>query len=158
MSTKFIIRRANATDVEALVSFNQAMALETEAKSLSADTLRPGVLGVFDDERRGFYLVAQSTEGDTVVAALLVTFEWSDWRNGTFWWVQSVYVQSAWRGKGIYRALYAKVKEMALAAGGVCGVRLYVERNNDIARKVYERLGMHQTAYRLYEEEFEDGS
>lgn len=155
MSNSFTVRRGTAADVEALVSFNQAMALETEDKILSADTLRPGVAGVFDDEDRGFYLVAASQISDAVVGGLMVTFEWSDWRNGYFWWVQSVYVQRDWRGCGIYRTLYAKVKEMARAAGGVCGVRLYVERDNAVARQVYEQLGMHETAYRLYEEEFD---
>ena len=85
----------------------------------------------------------------------MVTYEWSDWRNGDFWWVQSVYVTADYRGKGVYSALYDDVRRRARDTGGVCGVRLYVERDNEVAQRVYQRLGMHETAYRLFEEEFQ---
>ena len=158
MTAAVSIRAGTAHDVDALVAFNQAMALETEDKHLSAGTLRPGVEGVFEDPRRGFYLVAQapgpSDRPGQVVGALMVTYEWSDWRNGDFWWVQSVYVTAAYRGKGVYTALYDEVRRRAHETGGVCGVRLYVERENVIAQQVYQRLGMQETAYLMYEEEF----
>ena len=144
------IRIAVAKDVEELVSFNQAMALETEGKSLETSLLRSGVQGVFDDERRGFYLVAE--DGGRIVGGLLVTYEWSDWRNGWFWWVQSVYVIPEFRGKGVYSQLYGYVREEAARKGDVCGFRLYVEQENVVAQKVYENLGMKKTYYLMYEE------
>ncbi len=145
------IRLATADDVTALVAFNQAMALETESKELDMDVLHNGVQAVLADRGKGFYVVA--AEGDRIVAGLLVTFEWSDWRNGWFWWIQSVYVVPEERGKGIYGGLYEHVKRLALEQGNVCGFRLYVEKENERAQKVYEKLGMEETYYLMYEEE-----
>lgn len=144
------IRIAVAEDVEEIVSFNQAMAMETEGKSLETALLKSGVKGVFDDERRGFYLVAE--DDGRIIGALLVTYEWSDWRNGWFWWVQSVYVIPEFRGKGVYSQLYRHVREEAARKGDVCGFRLYVEQENVVAQKVYENLGMKKTYYLMYEE------
>ncbi len=145
------IRIADGSDIDALVEFNQAMALETENKRLAADILRPGVAEVFDDANKGFYVVAVA-EG-SIVGGLLVTFEWSDWRNKWFWWIQSVYITPEWRGKSLYRALYDFVKELAADRGDVCGFRLYVENDNKSARRVYEAVGMRQSHYLMYEEE-----
>ena len=145
------IRLAGAADVDALVEFNQAMALETEGKRLDAAVLRAGVEAVFQDRTKGFYVVADYQE--QIVGGLMVTFEWSDWRNSWFWWIQSVYIRPEARGKGIYRKLYEFVKQSSEQAGNVCGFRLYVEKENKRARQVYERLGMNETYYLMYEEQ-----
>lgn len=145
------IRPATRADLAHLVDWNRAMAAETEAKNLDRATLEAGVAAVFDDARRGFYLVAE--ESARAVGGLLVTFEWSDWRNGAFWWLQSVYVEPSARGRGVFHALYASVETRARAAGAV-GLRLYVERDNHRAQAVYAARGMAPTAYHLYEVEF----
>jgi GNAT superfamily N-acetyltransferase len=144
------IRIAKPDDVEALVSFNQAMALETEGKSLDPLILKSGVSRVFEDDRRGFYVVAESD--DKIVGGLLVTYEWSDWRNAWFWWIQSVYVIPEHRGQGVYSMLYGHIKEAASSRGDVCGFRLYVEKENTGAQAVYEKLGMEKSYYFMFEE------
>lgn len=147
------VRMASSADRDAFVQFNRAMALETENRNLDEEVVAPGVDAVFEDPARGFYVVAQCA--DELVAALLVTFEWSDWRNATFWWLQSVYVMPAYRRRGLYRRLYQYVRERARNEGGVCGFRLYVERHNTIAQQVYESLGMAASDYLMYEETVE---
>ncbi|MDX1513820.1 MAG: GNAT family N-acetyltransferase [Gammaproteobacteria bacterium] len=144
------VRLATADDAVRLAEFNRAMAMETEAKPLPEDVVSAGVNAVFSSEDKGFYVVAES-DGN-VVGALMVTFEWSDWRNGFFWWIQSVYVNPACRRRGIYRMLYAYVVDRARARDDVYGFRLYVERDNARARKVYQALGMHHTDYLIYEQ------
>ena len=145
-----IIRLAAALDLDALVEFNQAMALETEGKRLDPETLSLGVGAVFGDDSKGFYVVAD--DDGQVAAGLMVTFEWSDWRNSWFWWIQSVYVLPRYRGMGTYGRMYEYVKDLATAKGNVCGFRLYVENSNGTARGVYEKLGMRESHYRMYEE------
>lgn len=154
--TNLCVRTATLKDAEPIAAFQQAMALETESKRLDATTLGQGVAGVFEAPERGFYLVADAADGGTagVVASLLITYEWSDWRNATFWWIQSVYVDAAWRRRGVYRAMYDHVLSLARARGDVCGIRLYVERTNAIAQKTYDSLGMHKSHYDLYEIDF----
>ena len=137
-------------DAAVLAGFNRAMAFETESKELDPEKLLPGVEAVLREPRHGFYVVAD--DGHEIAGALLVTYEWSDWRNGRIWWIQSVYVRPAHRRRGVYRALHEFVREQARAAGGVVGVRLYVERDNSNARSTYAALGMHETPYRIYEE------
>jgi GNAT superfamily N-acetyltransferase len=144
------IRIASLKDTASLVEFNQAMALETEGKQLDTQTLRSGVEAVLHDEEKGFYAVAESD--DKIVGGLLVTFEWSDWRDNWFWWIQSVYILPAFRGKKIYSRLYDFVKQNAEQTGDVCGFRLYVERENTNAQKVYEKCGMEASHYLMYEE------
>jgi len=144
------IRTANLEDVDSLVEFNQAMALETEGKMLDAQILRSGVQAVLHDEKKGFYVVAES-EGK-IVGGLMITFEWSDWRNNWFWWIQSVYIMPEFRGKKIYSGLYNFVKQQAAEEDNVCGFRLYVERENNNAQKVYEKCGMQSSHYLMYEE------
>lgn len=144
------IRLATPADVASLVDFNQAMARETEGKELLPEVLTAGVAAVLADARHGFYLIAETA--DHVAGCLLVTYEWSDWRNGIFWWVQSVYVKPEFRGRGIYPSLYADVKCRAAASGDVRGFRLYVEKHNARAQKIYQTLGMHETDYLMYEE------
>lgn len=148
------IRLAKEPDIDALVEFNQAMAFETEGKRLDEATLTAGVRAVFASDDRGFYAVAE--EDGEVLGGLLVTREWSDWRNAWFWWIQSVYVVPEARGKGLYRELSAFVWALALEAGDVCGIRLYVEKENRVAQAVYQRLGMHETEYLMYEQSSPD--
>jgi ribosomal protein S18 acetylase RimI-like enzyme len=150
--TALAIARATRAHLDALVHGNAAMAEESEGRALDRATLTRGVAAVFDDDRRGFYLVAM--RGDDVVGQLMVTYEWSDWRAGTFWWIQSVYVWPEARRQGVYRALYEHLLALARADGGVCGVRLYVERDNRTARATYEALGMERAVYELYEVDF----
>lgn len=144
------IRIAEKSDAPALVEFNQAMALETEGKNLDAQILQSGVESVFHDEKKGFYAVAEA--GGQIVGGLMITFEWSDWRDSWFWWIQSVYILPEYRGRGIYRLLYEFVKERAESQKDVCGFRLYVEKDNERAQKVYEKLGMQSSHYLMYEE------
>lgn len=144
------IRLAHRDDVDALVEFNHAMAMETEGKLLDRETLRPGVEAVFSDHDKGFYVVA--TEQDNIVGGMMITFEWSDWRNAWFWWIQSVYIKPEARGKHIYSRMYSFVKERAHEAGDVCGFRLYVESDNLHAQNVYEALGMDRSQYLMFEE------
>ena len=141
---------AVAADAAALAEFNQAMALETEGRSLDPQTLRRGVEAALHDPHHGFYVVADT--GCEIAGALLVTYEWSDWRNGWFWWIQSVYVRPEHRRRGIYRMLHGFVRDRARSAGDVVGLRLYVERDNTSAQHTYAALGMTETPYRMYEE------
>ena len=145
------IRLAVKQDADALVAFNQAMALETEGKTLDPGKITPGVAAVFGDEKRGFYVVAE--QDARIVGGLMVTYEWGDWRNAWFWWIQSVYILPEARGTGLYRRMYDFVKQSAEAAGNVCGFRLYVEAENTHAQKVYDGVGMSQSHYLMYEEE-----
>ncbi|MBV9241938.1 MAG: GNAT family N-acetyltransferase [Acidobacteria bacterium] len=145
------IRIAIVSDRDSLVAFNQAMALETEGKTLDAGKITPGVTAVFSDEKKGFYVVAE--DNGKIVGGLMVTYEWSDWRNAWFWWIQSVYILPEARGTGLYSRMYEYVKQRAADAGDVCGFRLYVETENTHAQKVYDAVGMSQSHYLMYEEE-----
>jgi len=144
------VRAARKEDAAALIEFNQAMALETEGKTLDGQVLQSGVEAVFQTDDKGFYVVAE--EAGKIVGGLMITFEWSDWRNAWFWWIQSVYILPEARGKKIYSRLYQFVKERARGEENVCGFRLYVEKENLRARKVYEKLGMESSHYLMYEE------
>jgi GNAT superfamily N-acetyltransferase len=144
------VREAGPADRDVLVEFARAMAQETEQKQLDLETVGPGVAAFLADPARGRAFVVES--GGEVVATLYLTFEWSDWRNGFFWWIQSVYVRPAERRRGHYRRLHDHVRSLALRAGNVCGLRLYVERENRSAQATYRGLGMHQTRYLLFEE------
>jgi GNAT superfamily N-acetyltransferase len=144
------IRRAEAGDDAVIAGFNIAMAEETEGKRLLPHVVAQGVRRLLAEPALGFYLVAEAEGG--VVGALMVTTEWSDWRNGRFWWLQSVYVRPAWRRRGVFRALYAYVTAAAALEPDVCGFRLYVERENRAAQATYRTLGMHETDYLLLEQ------
>ena len=143
------VRAATRADLDVLVEWNAAMAWETEQKRLDRAVLARGVDAVFDDPRRGFYLVAE--HGGTRAGSLLVTYEWSDWRCGDWWWIQSVYVAEAHRRAGVFKALYAEVDRRARATAGVVGLRLYVEWENARAQRTYEMLGMQKAHYHLYQ-------
>ena len=143
-----LIRAATLADLPELLAWNAAMAWETERKQLDPAVLERGIRGVFEQARRGFYLVAE--RDGMAVGSLLVTYEWSDWRCGDFWWIQSVYVALAARRGGVFRALYAEVAQRA-AAAGAAGLRLYVETANQHAQATYEGLGMQRCHYFMYE-------
>ena len=149
-SAPFAIRPAVAADADMLAAFNSAMALETEHKRLLPAVVGAGVRRMLAEPAFGFYLVAEA-EG-RVIGSLMVTTEWSDWRNGRFWWIQSVYVVPGWRRRGVFRALYGQVRERAAREPDVCGFRLYVERDNANAQATYRSLGMDATDYLLFEE------
>jgi ribosomal protein S18 acetylase RimI-like enzyme len=144
------VRLATPQDAPVLVEFNAAMALETEQKELLPDVIGAGVHSLLGNPAAGFYLVAE--KDDRVVGSLMITKEWSDWRNGTFWWIQSVYVRPEFRRQGVYRSLYCHVQDMAAQDPAVCGFRLYVERENERAQATYGALGMKQTHYLVFEE------
>ena len=145
------VREARHADAALIAGFNRAMARETEGRDLPAHTVRDGVAAVLADPQRGVYLVAE-LQG-RVVGALMITYEWSDWRNGNFWWLQSVFVSPEARGHGVYRALHSAVVQAARERGGVCGIRLYVEKDNRTAQNVYRSMGLQATDYHLYEQE-----
>jgi len=147
------IRAANTSDSAAIARINAAMALESEDVNLDMDVLTAGVETALADTGRAFYLLS---EVDGIpVGQLMVTYEWSDWRNGWIWWIQSVYVEPEHRRKGVYRGLYRRLEQMAADAGNVRGIRLYVMRDNHVAKRTYESLGMHHSEYDLYETELE---
>ena len=143
------IRRAAPNDAEVIVAFNLALAVESERRRLDRRVVARGVRRVVADPALGVYYVAE--RAGSVVGQLLITFEFSDWRDGTFWWIQSVYVAPACRQQGVYRALHQHVAQEARQARDVCGLRLYVDRRNARARAVYQRLGLMPTEYHLYE-------
>lgn len=146
------MRDATAADADTLADFNARMAWETEGKRLLPHVVGAGVRRLLGEPGLGYYLVAEA-DGESV-ASLLVTTEWSDWRNGRFWWIQSVYVVPAGRRSGVFRALYADVEARARAASDVVGLRLYVESDNERAQRTYENLGMEASSYRFFERGF----
>jgi len=147
-----IIRKAILSDAQLIAEFNAAMALETEHLTLDISRLLLGVQGLFDNSDKGFYLVAE--HNGSVVGQMMITYEWSDWRNGVFWWIQSVYVLPEYRAQKIYRTLYEYAVALAKEQKDVCGLRLYVEKENERAHHVYEKLGMTLTNYDMYEVDF----
>ena len=150
--SQIIVRQAEPRDAVHIVGFQQDMALETEGKTLDESSISAGVDAVFGDPDKGFYLVAE-VNGD-VVGSLLITYEWSDWRNATFWWIQSVFVDADYRRRGVYTAMHDYVLTQARESEDICGVRLYVERSNHIAQQTYKSLGMDHSHYDLYEVDF----
>jgi GNAT superfamily N-acetyltransferase len=142
------IRRATRADIATLARFNLGLAWETEHKRLDLDILTRGITAVFDNDRRGFYLVAER-DGE-IVGGLLITYEWSDWRCGDWWWIQSVFVSEDARRSGVFRALYAAIEAQSRATPGAIGLRLYVEWENERAQRTYESLGMEKEHYHLY--------
>lgn len=152
--SNFTIRRATPADIPLLAGFNRAIARETEDFELKPEIITAGVTNFLARPELGFYLVAE-TEADgaaAVIGSLMITTEWSDWRNSVFWWIQSVYVVAGYRRQGVYRGLYEHVKQLAADTPDVCGFRLYVERENEIAQATYRSLGMERTQYLMFEE------
>ncbi|MGD0754985.1 MAG: GNAT family N-acetyltransferase [Bacteroidales bacterium] len=143
-----IIRKATCEDTSAIIDFQQKMAWETEQMTLVPEIVHNGVNAVFNDPTHGQYWVAEGK--GNIVASLLITYEWSDWRNTTVWWFQSVYVLPEFRRTGIFRSMYLHIKNEAYN-GGIAGLRLYVETNNSKAQHTYEALGMKSHHYKMYE-------
>ncbi len=146
------IRQATVADTTVITRFNTLMAEETEHITLDQERLKEGVAALLRDPSRGIYYLAEVDH--VVVGQMMITCEWSDWRNGTFWWIQSVYVESGARGSGVFRALFDHVHSLAKLRNDVCGLRLYVERSNDRAKRTYSRHGMHPSHYEMFEMDF----
>ena len=147
-----LIRKAKLEDIEKIADFNIQMAKETEGKNLDKNVVREGVRAALNDKIKGFYLIAvDNNTNKMLVGQLMVTFEWSDWRNKNFWWIQSVYVNKKYRNKKIFSQLFRTVAKMALSEKNVCGLRLYTSKNNFSTKRVYESLGMKKTLYEIYE-------
>ncbi|MDD3622750.1 MAG: N-acetyltransferase [Methanofollis sp.] len=148
------LRPAHLADAWVIAEYNIAMALETEGKVLDPETVRKGVAAVLSDPAKGFYLLAES--GGQVVGQAMVTFEWSDWRDGVFWWLESVYVLPDFRRRGVFACLFRALEAEGRARPGVVGLRLYVDHENLAAQETYRHLGMAASNYALYELEFGD--
>lgn len=142
-------RHAALADVPEIVRFQIDMAWETEELKLDYETVTRGVQAVFEDPSRGQYYVAEND--GRVIASTLITYEWSDWRSGTVWWIQSVYVVPEARRQGVYAGLYSYLKQVAESNHNVRGIRLYVDRRNTLAQSVYSRLGMNGDHYQVFE-------
>jgi ribosomal protein S18 acetylase RimI-like enzyme len=155
MGRMLTVRPARREDAAVIASFQILMARETEDLDLDPATVHSGVLAVFDDPAKGSYWVAEPAGGagaaGPVVASLLTTAEWSDWRAATVLWIQSVYVLPEERGRGVYRALYEHLRREVESSPGLAGIRLYVDRRNTAAQRVYERLGMTREHYEMFE-------
>jgi GNAT superfamily N-acetyltransferase len=146
------LRHAVSQDAAVIADFNARLARETEGRALDPTVLAEGVRQAIADPAKALYWLAE-LDG-RVVGQLMLTLEWSDWRNGWFWWIQSVYVHPEWRGRGVFTRLYRRVEAEAAARADVCGLRLYMERDNARARRTYERLGLQGTHYHVFETEF----
>lgn len=140
---------ATQEDLDTIVQFNLALARESEGKLLEEAQLRKGVAAILRDANKGRYFLARL--GEEIVGQLMITWEWSDWRNGWFWWLQSVYVRPEYRQRGVLRALVKYLAELAQRQGDVIGLRLYVDNNNHAAQVAYARLGLKRTAYHVLE-------
>ncbi len=146
------IRKARLADASVIADFNRRLAQETESLLLDPAIVKRGVRALLNDPTKGIYFVAE--ERGVVVGQMLITYEWSDWRNGHFWWIQSVYVSHEHRRAGVFGALFDYIQQLAKSKRAVCGLRLYVEANNRRAQQVYERFGMSRTHYKIYETAF----
>jgi len=146
------IRKATLADAAVIADFNARIASETERRRLNRPRLMNGVRALLRDEAKGNYFVAE--ESGAVAGQLMITFEWSDWRNGNFWWIQSVYVAPEFRERGVFRSLYAHVRKLAKSRRDVCGLRLYVDEDNARAQRAYARLGMKESRYKIFEIDF----
>jgi GNAT superfamily N-acetyltransferase len=149
----FLVRDACLDDLAAIVSFNAALAAETEAKALDPGVLTRGVRAALADPQRLRYWVAEDAETRQIIGQAAVTSEWSDWRNGQLWWLQSVYVAPQARARGVFRSLFARICESAHESR-VIGIRLYVEHANSDAQRTYESLGFAPGGYQVYEHFF----
>ena len=142
------IRKALNKDIDVIARYNYNLAYETENKILDMNILTKGVEAIIKDENKGIYHVCE-INGE-VVGQIMYTFEWSDWRNGTFLWIQSAYVNKEFRGMGVFKALYKFIRDIADNDNNICGIRLYVEKENTIAKKTYKNIGMKECNYYIY--------
>lgn len=154
MPDELLIRIAEDRDIETLAKFNMSLAWETEQKKLEPAVVTKGLQGLFKNSQYGFYTVAEVA--GRVVGCIMITYEWSDWRCGLFWWIQSVYVDSDFRRQGVFRKLYEFLKEKASHEPNVCGFRLYVEHSNLPGQSTYAGVGMEEISFKFYEESFEN--
>ena len=145
-----LVRPALSADAPQLAEWAKAMAWETERKTLPDEDIFPGVRRAIEQSGLAQYFIAELA--GRPAGCLMLTYEWSDWRNGLWWWIQSVYVEPEFRRKGVYRALYGHVKALAENNGEVQGIRLYVEKDNHSAQQTYLSLGMHDSHYRVFEQ------
>jgi len=143
-----IVRHASIADADIIADFNMCLAKESENLDLDRDILKAGVISILDDKSKGLYFVAVNSS-DIVMGQLMITYEWSDWKNCQIWWIQSVYIAPQHRRKGIFKTLYAYVSKLAKDSGA-CGVRLYADVGNKKAHAAYERIGM-TSHYVVYE-------
>jgi len=144
------IRRAHRSEAEKIAQYQVLMAKESEGMKLDYETVLRGANAVFDDSQKGFYLAAEY-EG-VIVGSLLITLEWSDWRAQTLYWIQSLYVEPAFRRKGVFRSMYKFLKDEIAELGDIAGIRLYVDLGNTGAIRTYEALGMNGEHYQLFED------
>jgi GNAT superfamily N-acetyltransferase len=149
---KLLIRAANLADRPAIVEFNRCLARETEGKTLDPAILEKGVSRALTDPDRLRYWVAEIDVSEEPIGQAAISREWSDWRNGWLWWLQSVYVAQSYRGRGVFRALYRHIRQQALDRADVIGLRLYVEDANQPAHCTYRSVGMKPGGYSVYEE------
>lgn len=143
------VRKGKRSDAEHITDFQVRMAKETEQIDLDRDIVNKGVNAVFNSPAKGIYFVAES--GKKIIASLLITFEWSDWHNGNVYWIHSVYVLPEFRKKGVFKTMYLHLKNIAQKEKNIRGLRLYVDKTNTNARKVYETMGMDSNHYLLFE-------
>lgn len=144
-----MIRKATIADIETISEFNAHLAKETEGIELNRERLKKGITAIISDPAKGVYFLYE--KNNLVVGQIMITSEWSDWRNAYFWWIQSVYVQKSYRRQGVFQDLFNQVKEIVAQDSSICGLRLYVEQENKIAQLTYKNLGMDQTYYLMYE-------
>jgi GNAT superfamily N-acetyltransferase len=150
--SRITVRAAGPADAAFIAAGNAAMALETEHLTLDAARLAAGVESLLADPAKGFYLVAECA--GVPAGQMMITYEWSDWRDATFWWIQSVYVLPEFRSRGVFRALYRHVEQRAREDSAICGLRLYVESDNQRAQRTYLGVGMRQAPYAMFEVDY----
>jgi len=153
VSDELLVRLAQDRDIETLARFNVALAWETEQKKLKPAVVIKGLNTLMSNPRHGFYTVAEAA--GRVVGCVMITYEWSDWRCGQFWWIQSVYVDPEFRRRGVFRRLYEHLKAKASEESNVCGFRLYVEHSNLAGQSTYAGVGMEEISFKFFEESFE---
>jgi len=148
------IRQGKLNDADTIANFNVTLALETEDMRLNPATVVQGVRAMLENPQYGFYVVAE--QDGIILGGVMITYEWSDWRNGVLWWVQSVFVRPECRRQGVLKKLFTFLREKAKQDGNVCGFRLYVEKNNHNAQAGYERVGLNKAGYDMYEDMFQE--
>lgn len=144
------IRKAVPSDAAIIADFNIRLAWETEQLKLDSETVRRGVEAVLKDASKGIYFVAELPDAG-VAGQLMITYEWSDWRNGNIWWIQSVYVSESFRGRGLFQGLFKHLEQMARESKDVCALRLYMDIHNDSARRAYKKMGMDESNYVVFD-------
>lgn len=150
------IRRAEPDDTNTITAFNTAMAFETEHHHLDQARLRDGIRSLLSHPEYGFYIIAEHSSCHVIqpIGQLMITFEWSDWRNGVFWWIQSVYVAPDQRGRGVYQAMHRHITDEAKNDPCICGIRLHVAQDNHRAHAAYRKVGLAPSPYDMYEQDF----